>query len=725
MAQNFTRYTGYDNADVFRNMLIGSFAAAQKSGLFFEGKIPMASTTEITAAADYAAADITDAQSVGAGLKSWLSSQRLPYSAEALTPALLEAVSLCGMNGRNTYYVILCWLIKYLSIRPESLVFIGAGTLRELFFLYIMSLAGVKVIYVSYGMDKDFERFPHADAVQTVGGSRNEMLQIDFAHIDLTKAEQVSAMCASAGQVEGKVQRLSTTAAGIFEDFMTDRRTRVIKNGGVFTEDGVIPVYCAALIGYDDEAVYSNMLLKFKEGFAGSKKQLIFIEKPLANPTADEIKLLGSVTRNSTSDMIDDLALKIKLNGDPVRTALAQTELRKLLNELYTGNQTVAFNYGSKLISWLYRCTQARKYAVQYEDIPVILYYGAISQSELYFLNFMSRCGFDVIYITPDKQLLDLVIDKNQGGRMQIFQLPQSRESGSYPDKPVKMKMATVAYSAERELDTMLYGGDAGIFRDFQFPNSQTVTLKTTLEEIGILWKQEARFRQGFGTSGNLVTVPNIFAKISGVKDGNVSAYWEEIRGRLTPETILRVKEAKDPQPGNLDLSAYRSFYRNGKIDTERLKGSTLNRCSYLPDRIQDMYLFKLQEAVDSGFLKLTGDELMCSVLHYGLNMDKEFMKTLQAFDFTKQLPKLIWIDAVEQTFTLEECIQLVLCNLIGFDILIYTPTGYKNLEMFVSADAFEEHTLNEFMYDLEVPKFRIPSETKNSGFFGRLFRKG
>lgn len=725
MAQNFTRYIGYDNADVFRNMLIGSFAAAKKSGLFFEGKIPMASTTEITVAADYAAADIKDAQSVGAGLKSWISSQRLPYSADVLTPALMEAVSLCGANGRNTYYVILCWLIKYLSIRPESLVYIGAGTLRELFFLYMMSLAGVKIIYVSYGMDKDFEKFPHADAVQTVSGAKNEMVQIDFAHIDLSKAAEMSVMRASAEQVEGKVQRLSTTAAGIFEDFMVDRRTRVIKSGGVFTEDGVIPVYCAALIGYDDEAVYSNMLLKFKEGFAGSKKQLIFIEKPLANPTADEIKLLGSVTRNSTSDMIDDLALRIKLNGDPVRTALAQTELRKLLNELYTGNQTVTFNYGSKLISWLYRCTQARKYAVQYEDIPVILYYGAISQSELYFLNFMSRCGFDIIYITPDKQLLDLVIDKNQGGRMQIFQLPQSRESGSYPDKPVKMKMATVAYSAERELDTMLYGGDAGIFRDFQFPNSQTVTLKTTLEEIGILWKQEARFRQGFATSGNLVTVPNIFAKISGVKDGNISAYWEEIRGRLTPETILRVKEAKDPQPGDLDLSAYRSFCRNGKIDTERLKASTLNRCSYLPDRIQDMYLFKMQEAVDSGFLKLSGDELMCSVLHYGLNMDKEFMKMLQSFDFTKQLPKLIWIDPVEQTFTLEECVQLVLCNLIGFDILIYTPTGYKNLETFVSADAFEEHTLNEFMYNVEVPKFKIPSETRNSGFFGRLFRKG
>ena len=40
---------------------------------------------------------------------------------------------------------------------------------------------------------------------------------------------------------------------------------------------------------------------------------------------------------------------------------------------------------------------------VQYEDIPLILYYGDISHSELYFLHFMSRCGFDVIYITPDK----------------------------------------------------------------------------------------------------------------------------------------------------------------------------------------------------------------------------------------------------------------------------------------------------------------------------------
>ncbi len=726
MASNgFTRYVGYDNADVFKNMLIESYAAAKKKGLFFEGKLPMATTTEISAAAGYAAADLNDSRSVQSGLQSWFSQHRLNYSAEKLTAVLQEAIGSCGANGKNTYFVLLCWLMKYLTVKPELLVYIGAGSLREIYFLYMMSVAGVKVVYVSYGKDADFEKFPHKDAVNTVDGSMSGAVQIDFARIDLSKAAQMTAMRAAAEQVDGVVQRLSTTAAGIFEDYMVDRRTRVVKNGGVFKEDGVIPVYLAALIGFDEETVYNNILVKFKEGFAASKKQLIFIEKPLGNPTADEIKQLGGINRTSVSTMIDELALLIKLNGDPVRTALAQTELRKLLNSLYTGNPTVVFNYGSKFVSWLYRCTQARKYSVQYEDIPLILYYGDISHSELYFLHLMSRCGFDVIYITPNKQLLDLTVEKNLDNRMQIFQLPQSKESGGYPDKAIKMKVATVAYSAERELDTMLYGGDAGIFRDFQFPNSQTVTLKTTLEEIGILWKQEARFRQGFETSGNLVTVPNIFAKISGIKDGNINAYWDEIRDRLTPETILRVKGAEQPRQENLDLSAYRVYYRNGKIDGERLKSSTLNRFSYLPDRIQDMLLFKLQEAADSRFLKLSGDELMCSVLHYGLSLDKEFMKLLQAFDFTKALPKLIWIDPVEQTFTLEECIQLVLCNLIGFDILIYTPTGYKNLETYVTADAFEEHTLNEFQYNLEVPKFRIPSDTKNSGFFGKLFRKG
>lgn len=721
----FKRYVGYENADVFRSFLIDSYAAVHKNGLFFQQKLPLATTTEISAAAAYTAADFDDSAAIKQGLDSWLNQQRIQCDSAAVSAVLAEAIQTCGANKKNSYFVILCWLIKYLAAKPKKLMYIGAASLRELYFLYMMSLAGVEIIYISYGEDTDFLNFAYRDKVTNVTGPKNMRIQIDFATLDLSKEQQLSDMRAAAEKYDGIVVRADTTAAGVFQDFIVSHKDRVIKRGGVYTDGCEIPVYFAGLIGYDEEAVYTNMLLQFKESFAGLKKQLIFIEKTMDNPNAEEVKALGNIPRSSAKEMIDAMTLLIKLNGDPLRTALAQKALREMLNELFTGNPTVISNYGNKFITWLYRCTQARKYAVQYEDIPVILYYGDISQSELYFLNFMSRCGFDVIYITPNKNNLDMAVDKNLNNRMQIFQLPQTKESGKFPDKPIKMKMATVAYSAERELDEMLYNGDAGIFRSFQFPNSQSVTLKTTFEEIGILWEQESKFRTGFAVNGNLVSVPNIFAKISGVNNGNVGAYWDEVRNRLTPETILYIKENKPPADGNLDLSVYRQFYRNGEIDIEKLKNSNLNKFSYLPDRIQDFILYKFQEAAECGFLKLDGDDLMCNILHYGLSLEKDLLKILQRFDFTKQIPKLIYIDAVEQTFSVEECIRLVLCNLFGFDILIYTPTGYKNLETFVNNQAFEEHTMNEFLYNLEVPKLKIPSDDKNSGFFGKLFRKG
>lgn len=720
----FTRYVGYDSPDSFRGFLIEQFAAASRGGLFFKEKLPAAATDEIAAAAAYTAASFENASDLKKSLDMWLQSKNIPCDSKSVAEIMAEGVAQCGVNKKNTYFVLMCWFMKYLAVRPPLLVYIGAPSLKELYFLQMMNAAGVKITLVSYGLDADFEKLTIKDNIKVSDGGITSPIQIDFGKIDLSREAKLSQMRAEGERVSGIVKRLDTTAAGIFEDFIRDRKTRVVSTGGVYTEDGEIPVYCAALLGYDEEAVYTNMLVKFKENFAGLKKQLIFIEKPLENPNADEIKALGSVTRSSTAEMVDALALLINLPGDKTRTALAQRSLKDILGALNTSNQTVIFNYATKLITWLYRCTQARKYSVMYEDVPTVLYYGDISQSELYFLNFMSRVGFDVIYISPNKNNLKSAVDKNPDGRMQIFELHESKESGSYPTAAVKMKVATVAYSAERDLDTMLYGGDTGIYRNFQFPNSQSLTLKTTFEEIAILWKQEARFRQGFSTSGNLVSIPNIFAKISGVENGNLNNYWEDIRQKLTPETILTVKKPNSPEQTSIDLSAYRQFYRNGQIDTEKLKASTLNRYSYLPDRIQDMLFYKLQETVSSGFIKLDADNLMCSVLHFGLNFDKEMLKIIQRFDFTRTIPKLIYIDNVEDTFTLEECIKIVLCNLIGFDVLIYTPTGYKNLETYVSSDAFEEHILNEFVYNTEVPKFKIPSEEKSGGLFGRLFGK-
>ena len=118
----------------------------------------------------------------------------------------------------------------------------------------------------------------------------------------------------------------------------------------------------------------------------------------------------------------------------------------------------------------------------------------------------------------------------------------------------------------------------------------------------------------------------------------------------------------------------------------------------------------------------------MPMIIYVGTNIDREILKLLQKYDFTKDIPKLIVIDVIEDTFSKVECIQLLLYNLLGFDILVYTPTGYKNIETFVSDEAFETHTMNEFQYNIRVPKFKIPDsipEPDDGGLFGKLFKKG
>ena len=135
-----------------------------------------------------------------------------------------------------------------------------------------------------------------------------------------------------------------------------------------------------------------------------------------------------------------------------------------------------------------------------------------------------------------------------------------------------------------------------------------------------------------------------------------------------------------------------------------------------------------MQEAVDSGFFKIDSKELVPLVLYVGTNLDREILKLLQKYDFTKDIPKLVVLDVIEETFNKVECIQLVLCSLLGFDIVLYTPTGYKNIETFVNDSAFETYTMNEFKYNVHIPRFKIPDEIpepKDEGFFGRLFKKG
>ena len=65
-----------------------------------------------------------------------------------------------------------------------------------------------------------------------------------------------------------------------------------------------------------------------------------------------------------------------------------------------------------------------------------------------------------------------------------------------YPEESSQVKMGTVAYHAERELDTLMYQ-DTGMYRNMQYGKANIISLQTMYEEIKILWDQELKYRFG------------------------------------------------------------------------------------------------------------------------------------------------------------------------------------------------------------------------------------
>ncbi len=97
----FTRYVGYDNADGFRGFLIEQFVAAQKNGLFFKEKLPLATTDEISAAAEFTASSFENAEDIQRGLDMFLHRVNIPCDSAKLAEIMAGAVAECGANKKN------------------------------------------------------------------------------------------------------------------------------------------------------------------------------------------------------------------------------------------------------------------------------------------------------------------------------------------------------------------------------------------------------------------------------------------------------------------------------------------------------------------------------------------------------------------------------------------------------------------------------------------------
>ena len=174
-----------------------------------------------------------------------------------------------------------------------------------------------------------------------------------------------------------------------------------------------------------------------------------------------------------------------------------------------------------------------------------------------------------------------------------------------------------------------------------------------------------------------------IYAKISGVEGGNIQAYWQKIKTLSEAANTLVCKQfplfsARAANP--CQTLAVKSI-RNGKLDRAAIKGSRQYPFGLLREDMQEHILDKVQGMLDQRAIKGTfvnGTEyaVLAAVLHMG----KEILRLIQGFDFTKKNPKIVVINTRDQQASLEDAILLTFLSRLGFDVVLFVPTGFVPL---------------------------------------------
>lgn len=517
------------------------------------------------------------------------------------------------------------------------------------------------------------------------------------------------------------VEVISADINKLSEDLLEEHAMRLYTRGGHFTKDQLMPVYFLLVAGCTDRDNYSNFIFSLREDMKKSRRPFAFIDTPLAKPTENTLSFFSGVDFSKRSAVISALCRYIFLKNDPGRTYIAQ----KALGDMTAGMGDRIMEVGLPLAEKIN--TVANAIGTGFSDkIPMIMYYGIPTPEDVLFLCYAQRCAMDVVCICPDKKVIDVFKACPFAEKMQIEELPGTSAVFPFPTRLVKAKIATTAYNAERELDTMLYSGDT-MFRDRQFSKMDSAVLKTTYDEMFMLWDQEAKYRSGFEVRGDRVIIPTVFAKINGVPGGDMREYWKKIDDMLTPSTVCISKKPTRPAADSGLIAEYAPYHRGKKLDIRRIRSSPLNKYGFISEELLDLIFEKLQAVIDDGLLMMDSeDEMVSYVLYAGLNMDRPILRHMMQHDYTKDVPKFVVIDAIEDTFSKMECTQLLLFSYLGFDVTVFSPCGYRDVETYVSDAAFETHYAGEYVNNVTVPNFKVPDtpgrKKKKGGLFKNFF---
>lgn len=723
------------------NEEIGSFIrkyyeAARTSGVIIEGKIPNPTEGNLSYYEEIMGLDFQmNMGFLNAALQRWLPrmDERQRTNVATAIYYTLEEMERQGKNNnilKNAYIKFMCWLYyRFERIVNQlgnetvpKILYEGEISIYELKMLSVLSKAGCDVVLLQYRGDQGYLKLDPGSAESTVyGGEGLKAYPEGFSLLSLRREMEEELKVSRLYGVPPKL--INCTNAWARGEGLSDILRPPSARGG---DDNLFYNSFTRISGVEDKLTCLNQLYQFQLQLKSEKRKTVIVENEIFPPEPDEI---ASVKRNRYANrehMMADLSRNIQYTANiELQRLMMKAFLDTVLAESRQPDMNVnkLTNRAVYLLCWLRRYQSELFSGWKEKEISCFIHLGGCrNENEAMFLRMLSRLPVDVLILVPDLSTSCCLKDPL------LYELHYSDSLAvkRFPKEDADIRMGTAAYHAERDLDGILYQ-DTGLFRNRQYEKAVSVTLQTMYEEIALLWDQELKYRPNFSVTGEVVNLPVLFAKVSGVKDRDINAYWAGLK-RLITEDAFVIRSAPFIKPTDANpLRAHAvQFYKNRKLRREVIKAHPSYQYGFLREEMQDHLLEKIQLLIDLKLIRGTfenGTEY--TIISTALNMNKELIRLIQKFDFTKKNPKLIYINTQEAMISKEDSILAAFLNLVGFDVVFFVPTGYQNVEKYFNKELMEEHQAGDYLYDLQVPDFKAVTPTVRQSWREKIFKRG
>lgn len=738
----FGRLTAY--SPELKQFLIRYLEDAKRCGVYVKGKIPNPDGRQLSYFEEMIGLDFQlDHRFFDKVFQKWL--PRLDaVQRESTYRSMLQVLNEMKQEGKNegilknAYIKFMCWFYyKFERILNQlgkdklpKILYEGYVTNYELKVLRILSSAGCDILLLQCEGDEKYltedrdQKYSHLIATGSAGrfpaGFSALHLEQDVKE-QAAKEQEIKERTAQPkfviSQPSGIVSANTWLSGDLFADALKSAESRGSNSQYYYN-------MFVRIRGVEEKTTYLNELFRWKMKLESASRTFLLVERIIEIPTTNEIQKINRNNYQDSDQMFRHLCGQISFPKCPELEKLLKKAFLELLEEDPPEALQKQSNKAICILCWILRYIPLLFPQWSIKSFPIFLLYGVCDNSkEALFLRLLSRLPVDVFIMTPDLSQKCILEDK------MLFEKKYdvSLKIEKFPTQIDNVQFGTVAFHAEQDLNTIMYQ-DTGMYRNQQFKKAIPIGLSTTYEEIRILWNQDAVYRPNFETLHDRVMVPVIFSKVSGVPGGNLNQYWDEIEKLLEKDAFLIKKlpfiNKMDQNPMK-QLAA--SFLKNGKIQKEKILNHPSYSYGFIREDMQDYIFDMLQQFLDKKIIEGTfRDGSEYAVVSTVLNMDKQILRMIQKFDFTKTIPKVVVIHTGEEMCSLEDSILLTFLNFIGFDVVLFIPTGYQSIERYFETEVFIEHQVGEYMYDLVVPNLKIPGKpTQRDNFASRIFKRG